>query len=427
MRHAQRLVRGETDGQLMLRAPLALVLLACANFSSAQSDDLIRREIDRALERSLWELGPFYLTPQVRVDGGYDSNAILTGDAPNPDVNVLAAPGIQAVVPLRSRALIELYEEIDFVHYRHLEDLRDVANVTRAAGVFGGKSLVMRVENEFRAEKARASREFDVPVDQRSNLLNASLSYSLGFRHELSFEYERHSVRIQDSELTVRGDPLKSLLDRVEDTYGLKLTRHVSTETAMYFEGFYNIQYFIDKSVERDAKGYGGLVGFAFSPAGNVRGTARLGLRRIVPDVSTRPDFDGLVGAVDVTMGLGQRFALRGVYSREPRPSVLSDNLFVVDNRYGAFLDFYIGRRFFVRPGLTLSRNEYPGADTRSEEEQAQEVLIRRINVFSLSFNYQLSPTWLVSIGSSYSRRELFSGPSVEERFILSLGLRTQF
>jgi hypothetical protein len=411
----------------MLRALLALVFLAWPNSSQAQSEDLIGREIDRALKRSLWELAPFHLTPQFRAGVGYDSNAILTGDSPNPDVNALAAPGIQAVVPLGRRALVNLYEELDFVYYRDLEALRDIANVTRAGGVFGGKSLVMRAQYEFRAEKVRPSRETDIPVDQRSNLLNASLSHSIGFRHELSFEYERYSVRIQDSELTVRGDPLKSLLDRVEDTYGLKLTRHLSTETALYFEGFYNTQDFVDKSVERDAKGYGGVVGFDFSPTGNVRGTGRLGLKRIVPDVSTQPDFQGLVGAVDVRLGLGQRFVLEGLYFREPRPSVLSEALFVVVNRYGAFLDVYFGRRFFVRPGLTLGRNDYPGADPLPQEEQVQDILIRHVNVYSLSFNYRLSPEWLVSIGSNYSTRELSSPSSVEERFIMSLGLRTLF
>jgi hypothetical protein len=411
----------------MLRALLALVFLAWPNSSQAQSEDLIGREIDRALKRSLWELAPFHLTPQFRAGVGYDSNAILTGDSPNPDVNALAAPAIQAVVPLGRRALVNLYEELDFVYYRDLEALRDIANVTRVGGIFGGKTLVVSVKDEFRAEKVRPSREFDIPVDQRSNLLNASLSHSIGFRHELSFEYERYRVRIQDSELTVRGDPIKSLLDRVENTYGLKLTRHLSPETAVYFEGFYNVQDFDDKSVERDAKGYGGVVGFEFSPTGNVRGTARLGLRRIVPDVSTQPDFKGLVGAVDIRMGLGQRFALEGLYFREPRPSVLSDNLFVVENRFGAFLDVYFGRRFFVRPGLTLGRNGYPDGDTLSQEEQGQGILIRRSIVYSLSFNYHLSPAWLVSIGSSYSTRELSSPAAVEERFRMNFGLRTLF
>jgi hypothetical protein len=322
---------------------------------------------------------------------------------------------------------VDLYEELDFVYFRDLEALRDIANLTRVGGVFGGKSLVMSVQGEFRAGKVRPSREFDIPVEQRSNRLSASLSHSLGFRHELSFEYERYSVRIQDSELTVREDPIKSLMDRVENTYGLKLTRHLSPETAVYFEGFYNVQDFDDKSVERDAKGYGGVVGFEFSPTGNVRGTARLGLERIVPDVSTQPDFGGLVGAVDVRMGLGQRFALEGLYFREPRPSVLSEHLFVVENGYGAFLDIYFGRRFFVRPGLVLGRNEYPDEDTSSQEDEAPEILIRRVNDYSLSFNYQLSPAWLVTIGSSYSTRELSSPTAVEERFIMSLGLRTLF
>lgn len=413
--------------RLVLRAFLAVLLLAWASSSQAQSDDLIRREIDRALERSLWERGPFYLTPSVRLGGGYDSNAILTGDSRNPDVEVSVAPGLQAVVPFRNRALVEVYEELDFVYYRDLTALRDIANVTRLGGTFGGKSLVMRVENEFRAGKVRPSREFDIPVEQRANTLSTSLSYSLGIRHELSFGYQRYRVRVRDSDLILRDVPLKSLLDRVVDTYSLKFTRHVSTETAVFWEGFYRVQDYDDKSVERDAKGYGGAVGFDFSPNGNVRGEARIGIERIVPDVSTQPDFGGLVGTADVKVGLGQRFAVEGTFYREPRPSVLGRYLYVVENRYGAFLDFYIGRRFFVRPGVMLGTNDYPGEGVPSPEEPVSDVLIRRYNVYSMSFNYKLSPTWLFSVGSSYSTRELSSPSSVEERFIFSLGLRTSF
>jgi hypothetical protein len=323
--------------------------------------------------------------------------------------------------------MVELNERLDFVHYRELTALRDIANLTRLAGVVGGARMVMRIDGEFKAGKVRPTREYDIPVDQSSKELNASLDYSLGFRHELSFEYERYSVRIQDTPLEYRGIPLESLLDRDEYTYNLKLSQYLSTETTLYFEGFYSIKDYVDKQVGRDADGYGVAFGFDFSPTGNLRGTGRLGIERIVPDVSVRPEFKGLVGAVDVKIGLGQRFALEGLYYREPQPSIFIEELFYIENRIGVFLDFYIGRRFFVRPGLTLGRNNFPDADTPSQADSAPEILIRRYMDYSLSFNYQVAPSLLVSIGSRYSERELFSSSSLEERFIFDMGLRTQF
>ena len=153
----------------------------------------MEREMDRALERSLWEVGPFRLTPNMRIGAGYDSNAILTDDAANPDVKALFAPGLDAVIPIRDRLLVEFYEELDFVYYRDLVELRDVFNVTRVGGAFGGKSVVLRVAEEFRQELVRPTREFDVPVDQRSNRLGASVDFSVGSRQELGFEYDEVS------------------------------------------------------------------------------------------------------------------------------------------------------------------------------------------------------------------------------------------
>lgn len=86
----------------------------------------------------------------------------------------------------------------------------------------------------------------------------------------------------------------------------------------------------------------------------------RLCFKRIIPGAATRPDVAGLIAAVDAKVGLGPRLAVEGLYSRDTLPSVLSDNLFYVSNRYGAFLLAYLGRNFYVRPGVVRGTNNYP-------------------------------------------------------------------
>jgi hypothetical protein len=51
-----------------------------------------------------------------------------------------AAPGLRAAVPIGNRAPIEVFEELNFVYYKDVEDLRDVFNVTRIGGAIGGKN-----------------------------------------------------------------------------------------------------------------------------------------------------------------------------------------------------------------------------------------------------------------------------------------------
>ncbi len=80
----------------------------------------MQREIDRAREQSVWRSGPFLLTPRLSAGAGYDSDAFLTLGSPNPDVFFFAAPGLDVAIPLGDRALLGIYEELNFVHYREL-------------------------------------------------------------------------------------------------------------------------------------------------------------------------------------------------------------------------------------------------------------------------------------------------------------------
>jgi len=406
---------------------LTLAFVLFAGSVETQPEDLMQREIDQALERTLWELGPFHLTPNARTGVGYDSNAVLTGDSAHPDVNAIFAPSLGAVVTWGDRVLIGLYEELDFVYYRDLVALRDVFNVTRAGGAFGGKSVLTRVESEYREEKVRPTREFDVPVDQSSNLLNASVDLTVGWRHQLSLEYERYRVDIADSELTVQDVPIESLLDRVEEAYGLKFTRHLSADTAVFAASFFGTQRYDDQTVGRDAESYGIVGGFLFSPTGNLSGEAELGWKRLNPDSPAQPGFRGMVGNANVTMRLGERYSLQGHYFRDTAPSLLRENLFFVATVYGASLDIHIARRFSIRPAIVSGSNSYPDGDFATTSEELQAVLIRHINALSLELDHQVTPEWLLRVGASFSMRETSSPSAPEERFVVYLGLTTSF
>ena len=237
----------------------------------------------------------------------------------------------------------------------------------------------------------------------------------------------RYRVKIEDSGLTVGGVPVESFLDRVEETYGVILTRHLTTETAALVEGFFGTQLYDDETVERAADSFGLLGGFSFSPTGNVNGEARLGYKRLVPDSPAQPGFKGFIGSADVTMRLGPRYSLQGVYFRDTAPSLLRETLYVVTSAYSAVLEVYLGSRVSVRPGIRFRSNSYPETDSSSTIEQQQVVLIRHSVAVSLDFDYRLTPTWLVSAGGRFSRRETSSPSAPEGRFTVNVGLTTAF
>ena len=102
----------------------------------AQNEHLTQTEIDSAIEESLWKLGPFRMRPQIRIGAGYDSNSLSSASATEQieDFTARLAPGIRVVTPMKNRALLEIYEEVNFVYYNRVENLRDINNVTRLGG-----------------------------------------------------------------------------------------------------------------------------------------------------------------------------------------------------------------------------------------------------------------------------------------------------
>ena len=107
----------------IVRVFVASFFLAGAGLSLAQTDDLMLREIDQALAATEWQVGAFRLTPRLRVGVGYDSNAFSSSEFPVEDVSFLLGPGLRAVVPMGNRGLLDVYQELDFVYFRDLEQL----------------------------------------------------------------------------------------------------------------------------------------------------------------------------------------------------------------------------------------------------------------------------------------------------------------
>lgn len=387
----------------------------------------MEREQNRALARAIWDLGPLHLTPSFRAGAGYDSNAILVGDSRNPDTLSTVASGLDVALPVRDRLLLKVYEELDLVHYRELEELRDAFNVTRVGGAFGGKSFVMRADTEWREQKVRPSREIDIPVDQSSTITQASADFALGSRHELIFDYLRNQVVVAETDYEVRGTPIKSLLDRVEQTIGLNFTRHLTLDTAVFVEGFWGTQVFADQAVGRDATTRGILGGFTFSPTGNVNGEARVGIKRLIPESVTQPGFDGVIAGSDLRVGLGQRLSLRARVTRDIAPSVLRENLYYVANLFRADLGIDLGPRFTLRPGIGFGKNDYPASSETDASIPDVAVLIRRHREFYLDFDTRLTTSWLIRVEGIYSFRDTSSSSVPEERFRMNVGLTTTF
>ena len=389
----------------------------------------MEREIDSALEGSLWEAGAFRLTPSLRIGGGYDSNGFSLAEFPIGDFRATVAPGIRAVAPIRKRALFNVSEEVNFVYYHQLEDLRDIFGVTRVGGAVGGNRALVKAWNVFREEKSRPSSEFDIPTKQRTNDFNASFGMAFGWRHELTFTYVNRLIKLLDSGLALDDVLVENRLNRTEHDYRLRLTRRMTAKTSAVFEGFYRFLDFDDESLQRNADELGVVGGFTFAPKTNVDGQALLGYKRITPEANFQADYNGLIGSVDVGMDLGRRYRLGVLFSRDAIPSILENNWYFIENRFGGSFEIYLMEKFSVTPGVVVGQNNYPRPEERvNEEGELEEVEItNRFETYSLSLNFHVSPKWTLSVRGEYWRRDSNVRVFTKDRFLINFGVTSSF
>ena len=413
----------------IVRVFVASFLLAGAGLSLAQTDDLMLREIDQALAATEWQVGAFRLTPQLRVGVGYDSNAFSSSEFPVEDVSFLLGPGLRAVVPMGDRGLLDVYQELDFVYFRDLEQLRDVFNVTRVGGAVGGRDFVLRGNGSLETGKVRPSSEVDVPLDRELTRVEVDLDVSIGAQQELTLRYQHARFLHQDPIADEFDSSVKNLLDRSEQGARLGVVKHLTSTTSAVVEGLFDVIDYFDDSAARDGTGYGAQAGFLFSPTGGVRGKALFGYKRLVPQIGTQADYAGFIGSADVIAPVGHLFRVRALYGRDTRPSVLGNNWFFVENRFGGSVDFYLRERFYIRPGVVVGQNTYP-RPTHFINEDGQEVLetvTDKFQLYSFSFNYEIRPDLVARVGGNYQIRDSNFPRFNKDRFVLTIGLTTDF
>lgn len=230
-------------------------------------------------------------------------------------------PGILLGLPLGSRAFFDIYQEVDFVYYREQVELRQVFNITRVGGGWGGRRFLLQVHDEFRDETQRPTSEFDFPVETRTNRFDTWLTMALGWRQDLRFRYLQQKIEIREQLVDDPTIPFR--LNNVRDSVSMDLGRRVSAKTKAIVEGFYEKQTFDDFT--RNNESYGALAGFDFSPDltdslvsstsdAGMSGRVMLRFRNLVPVVDARQGYTGVIGAADVRFTSSNRHQLRGVY-----------------------------------------------------------------------------------------------------------------
>ena len=251
----------------------AAVLSLCTSIFAQTNDNLIEQEIDQELQSSIFHYGPFYLSPKVFVGGGYDSNPLSSSHDPQPDIAFLSTPAINVIIPFKKRAMLEIYEEVDFLYYRDQTELNGAYDATRVGGTIGGRKVMMNFGYDFIDLRARPTSEVDVPLNQRSTQYGGGLTFALGTKQQLNLNYSHYKFRIDDQQFIVDDVIVSRALDRTQDAIRVNLTRLLTNKTSALLEGFFEKQEFNEDSRNPDNDQYGLLAGVAFTPTEYLSGT----------------------------------------------------------------------------------------------------------------------------------------------------------
>ena len=106
--------------------------------------------------------------PQINLNSGYDSNALYSpSEEIGGDYFMSVAPGGSFAFRLGKSAFFVLEENLNFVYYKELDQLRDVYNTTSARLITGSRRTLLTLHGSYFNRKTGVDSEFDVPVQQK--------------------------------------------------------------------------------------------------------------------------------------------------------------------------------------------------------------------------------------------------------------------
>ena len=211
---------------------ILFVALGATSGLTAQTH-LTGEAVDSALDSSLFEVGPFRLSPFLSFNSGYDSNSFSSSTAAQDDYTAHFGPGVRIVVPAGNRGFMELQPELNYVYYDEQDSLRNLNSRVALSGGIGTRRLLVQVANVFSNGITRPTSEFDIPVSVKQNEFSTSAHVLLGWRQELRLKMAVNDLTLDDSIGSLPRGQLDQLLGPRQTRYGVELHRYVSSRTRL--------------------------------------------------------------------------------------------------------------------------------------------------------------------------------------------------
>ena len=353
-----------------LLALFVIVLFPFQLFSQQQKEkeeekEVPENKIEEALKSMLdnhpYKLGIVRFAPKLFAGSGYDTNTLSASvDQQIPDTYMSATPGGSFGIKFGTKAFLEVDEDLSFVYYHELEQLRDIFNTTEARFVTGNRRLLFDLDAKYIDKKARVSFEFDEPVQQKITDGNAGLIFGFTRTTDLRFVFTKSQYlyeEIKDLETDLEIPP-----GNRRTQYNPGVTQNVGKKFQFTFDGYFGDWEFLVKDAppEEDlvSEFWEFLVGTGITEGDFIGSSIKVGYGE-TDSRGEQGKFQDVLLDADITYEIKPEWTIGGLASRERRVSALIQDSFYVALQFGLKSSIPLGKKMDFDIFLLFGKNDY--------------------------------------------------------------------
>lgn len=367
--------------------PLFCGLFLLVNFLYGQEYRTFSEELDLIYRIAKRRIGPFRIYPTLQIRNiGYDGNVyrMPTTEESISDFTATVAAQINAYLLYKNSIIFSISGTPEYVFYASEERERSFnQNFTTSLKYQLFQRLVISGDYYHQNARRRATSEFDVRANQLRNRYRFHFYYETSRGTSFGFTGSKEDIRYED-ELTPGSEfYLSRQLNRDETEIFVEVNYRIFSDSLFVVRGGYSEYEF--KHIEakwRDSYSYQLYYGLRFPILGRLRGTVMLGYKKLTPKALYKKKLSGIVGYANLDLRIS-RFTLRFRYEKDSDFSYWTENVYFMENLYGAGLSFYLTRFLRFDYDFSYGDLDYPEPIVvRMPDESYQEMYRKDIYRF---------------------------------------------
>ncbi|HRS16660.1 MAG TPA: hypothetical protein P5234_10510 [Thermoanaerobaculaceae bacterium] len=353
---------------------LALAVPAQAQFtqyfapgSLGETEDPLRRQIEQAMERARWRLGPIRLEPWVGIRNiGYIDNVYGTATNQTSDFTVSAGAGLRAYLPVGSKTVLFARALPEYSWWKDLDNRRGwTGRYTAGAYVFFNRLTLEGYANRTE-QQSYINAELETPITNRLDTALVSMELRLLRRLSIVASGSRSEFRIDTGALEAGLARWYEALERDEDVLRVGLRYAFSERLAITVGGQRSEAEFTQPIFDRSNVGDGLYSTISFT--GQRISLSVNGTRYTVEPKrgSQFTTFESTAGQASLGYRLTERIGWQVFAGRSLVYSITGVAGYYTDTRVGTGVSLTLGRRLSTRVHYEEGTFEYPGGELSS-------------------------------------------------------------